>query len=60
MELFWEVDPIREGNWIADLSGIKIGDQSHIKDNVVIHVDYSLPTVIGSNTVIGRDYYTEE
>ena len=36
----------------ADLAGIKIGDQSHIKDNVVIHVDYSLPTVIGNNTVI--------
>ena len=39
---------------LADLAGIKIGDNSHLKDNVVVHVDYELPTVIGENVIIGR------
>ena len=37
---------------VADLAGIQVGEQSHIKDNVAIHVDYNLPTVIGNNVVI--------
>ena len=35
------------------MCGIKVGENSHIKDNVVVHVDYNLPTVIGKNVVIG-------
>lgn len=37
---------------LADLAGIKVGESSHIKDNVSIHVDYNLPTTIGNNVVI--------
>ena len=38
--------------FIADLAGIQVGEKSHIKDNVAVHVDYNLPTVIGNNVVI--------
>ena len=38
---------------LGDIAGIKIGEQSHIKDNVAINCDYNLPTLIGNNTVIG-------
>ena len=34
------------------MAGIKVGENSHIKDNVFVHVDYNLPTVIGKNVVI--------
>ena len=35
------------------MAGIKIGENAHLRDNVVVHVDYDMPTVIGKNVVVG-------
>ena len=43
----------------ADVNSIKIGDNSNIQDNCVVHVaknnpqDRALPTIIGNNVTIG-------
>ena len=38
------------------MAGIKVGENSHLRDNVVVHVDYDMPTVIGKNVVIGSTF----
>ena len=38
------------------MAGIKVGENSHLRDNVVVHVDYDMPTVIGKNVVMGRGF----
>lgn len=38
------------------MAGIKVGENSQLRDNVVVHVDYDMPTVIGKNVVIGRGF----
>lgn len=44
----------------ADVNSIKIGENSNIQDNVVVHVakhnaqDRALPTIIGNNVTIGK------
>ena len=38
----------------GDVSFIKIGKNSNIQDNAVIHVDYEQPTVIGENVTVGH------
>lgn len=43
----------------GDVNHIKIGDNSNVQDNVVVHVakhnaaDRALPTIIGNNVTIG-------
>lgn len=41
---------------LADLAGIKVGSNTHIKDNVVVHIDSTIPTVIGDSVVIGTPF----
>ena len=38
----------------GDVSYIKIGKNSNIQDNAVIHVDYDEPTIIGENVTVGH------
>ena len=44
----------------GDVNSIKVGENSNIQDNVVVHVakhnaqDRALPTIIGNNVTIGR------
>lgn len=38
----------------ADLAPIIVGDLSNIQDNVVIHVDRDVPTIIGKGVTIGH------
>ncbi len=38
----------------GDVSYIKIGKNSNIQDNVVIHVSHDLPTIIGENVTLGH------
>lgn len=38
----------------GDITYIEVGDFTNIQDNVVIHVDYDLPTIIGSYVTIGH------
>jgi carbonic anhydrase/acetyltransferase-like protein (isoleucine patch superfamily) len=38
----------------GDVAYIKIGKNSNIQDNAVIHVDYNEPTVIGENVTVGH------
>lgn len=42
---------------LADLAGIKVGSNTHIKDNVVVHIDSTIPTVIGDSVVIGTPFF---
>ena len=38
----------------GDVSYIKIGKNSNIQDNVVIHVSHGKPTIIGENVTVGH------
>jgi len=38
----------------GDVASIKIGKNSNIQDNAVVHVDYEEPTVIGENVTVGH------
>ncbi len=38
----------------GDVSHIKIGKNSNIQDNVVIHVSHGVPTIIGENVTVGH------
>ena len=44
----------------GDVQSIKVGENTNIQDNVIIHVakhnpkNHSLPTTIGSNVTIGE------
>lgn len=38
----------------ADIARIEIGDLSNIQDNVVIHVDKDVPTIIGRGVTVGH------
>jgi len=38
----------------GDVAPIKIGKNTNVQDNAVIHVDYEQPTVIGENVTIGH------
>ena len=38
----------------GDVAPIKIGKNTNVQDNVVIHVDYNEPTIIGENVTIGH------
>uniref|UniRef100_A0A7C4YGY9 Gamma carbonic anhydrase family protein n=1 Tax=candidate division WOR-3 bacterium TaxID=2052148 RepID=A0A7C4YGY9_UNCW3 len=38
----------------GDITYIEIGDGTNIQDNVVVHVDYDLPTIIGSYVTVGH------
>ncbi len=38
----------------GDVSYIKIGKNSNIQDNVVIHVSHDTPTIIGENVTVGH------
>ena len=46
-------------NAAGDVNSIKVGENSNIQDNVVVHVakhnaqDRALPTIIGNNVTIG-------
>lgn len=39
----------------GDLAPITIGDGTNIQDNTTVHVDYGMPTSIGSNVVVGHN-----
>jgi len=53
--------PAQHANYDAagDVNSIKVGENSNIQDNVVVHVakhnaqDRALPTIIGNNVTIG-------
>ncbi len=38
----------------GDVSYIKIGKNTNIQDNAVVHVDFNEPTIIGENVTIGH------
>ncbi len=38
----------------GDVSYIKIGKNSNIQDNAVIHVSHEIPTIIGENVTVGH------
>ncbi len=38
----------------GDVSYIKIGKNSNVQDNAVIHVSHDVPTIIGENVTIGH------
>ncbi len=38
----------------GDVSYIKIGKNTNIQDNAVVHVDYDEPTIIGENVTVGH------
>ncbi|MCS7233971.1 MAG: gamma carbonic anhydrase family protein [Synergistetes bacterium] len=38
----------------ADIASIEIGELSNVQDNVVIHVDKDIPTIIGKGVTIGH------
>ena len=38
----------------GDVAAIKIGDETNIQDNTVIHCDTGLPTIIGRRVTIGH------
>ncbi len=38
----------------ADLAPIMIGDMTNVQDNVVIHVDKGVPTILGKGVTIGH------
>jgi len=38
----------------GDITYISVGDNTNIQDNAVIHVDYDLPAIIGSNVTVGH------
>jgi len=38
----------------GDVTFIKIGENTNIQDNAVIHVDHNLPSIIGANVTIGH------
>jgi len=38
----------------GDVAPIKIGKNSNIQDNAVIHVDYGEPAIIGENVTVGH------
>jgi carbonic anhydrase/acetyltransferase-like protein (isoleucine patch superfamily) len=38
----------------GDITYIEIGDGTNIQDNVVVHVDYDLPAIIGSYVTVGH------
>jgi len=38
----------------GDVSYIKIGKNTNIQDNAVVHVDYNEPTIIGENVTVGH------
>ena len=38
----------------GDVAPIRIGKNTNVQDNVVIHVDYNEPTIIGENVTIGH------
>jgi carbonic anhydrase/acetyltransferase-like protein (isoleucine patch superfamily) len=39
----------------GDIASITVGSGSNIQDNTTVHVDYGIPTKIGSNVVIGHN-----
>ncbi len=39
----------------ADLSSIRIGENSNIQDNVTMHVDFDQPLTIGDNVTVGHN-----
>lgn len=49
-----------EQTHVGDVNSIKIGENSNIQDNCIVHVarhnaqDRALPTIIGNNVTIGR------
>ncbi|MFC2091165.1 gamma carbonic anhydrase family protein [Elusimicrobiota bacterium] len=38
----------------ADVDEITVGEKSNVQDGVLIHVDFGMPVVIGSNVTIGH------
>lgn len=38
----------------GDVSYIRIGKNTNIQDNAVVHVDYDEPTIIGENVTVGH------
>ena len=38
----------------GDVSYIKVGKNTNIQDNAVVHVDYNEPTIIGENVTVGH------
>ena len=38
----------------ADMAPIKIGKNSNIQDNAVVHVDENIPCIIGENVTVGH------
>lgn len=38
----------------GDISHIRIGKNSNIQDNSVIHVGYGVPTIVGDNVTVGH------
>ncbi|MGI5173111.1 gamma carbonic anhydrase family protein [Treponema sp. OMZ 840] len=38
----------------ADMAAIKIGKNSNIQDNAVVHVDEHIPCIIGENVTVGH------
>ncbi len=39
----------------GDLDKISIGEESNLQDNVTVHVDEGMPTIIGSRVTIGHN-----
>ncbi len=39
----------------GDLAPVTIGDDSNVQDNVIFHVDYSVPVEIGNGVTIGHN-----
>ena len=57
MEVQFEVVFKRERYVLADVAPIRIGTNTHFRDNVVVHVDSppnQIPTYIGDNCFIGN------
>ena len=38
----------------ADIAPIKIGKNSNIQDNAVVHVDENIPCIVGENVTVGH------
>ena len=38
----------------ADMDAITIGDDTNLQDNVTVHVDFDVPTVIGARVSVGH------
>jgi carbonic anhydrase/acetyltransferase-like protein (isoleucine patch superfamily) len=39
----------------GDVCNVKIGNNSNIQDNAVIHVNYNMPSIIGDFVTVGHD-----